>query len=582
MTATNPNNKFSNNIFSCLLATLFSFTNFCCSAQTFTDVTRSANLDLIHQTSQNVVLFDDAELNTINHVNSLNNTTHLMSTWLTGGVAAGDYDGDGWDDLYVIGGDLGQSKLYRNLGNGTFEDVTSSVGMSTVSGRIAGAVFADFDGDNDLDLFLGGILEESPRLMRNDINTTGVFTDVFSTAFPGYDVEFAPNAFGASFGDINNDGCLDIYIPHSLTPHGPSPRLKTTDGSSQHLWKNDCNGQFIDISVSSQISLLYDDPNVIYGVKDQSFTGNFTDINNDGYQDILVTGDIRTSLVLINQGNETFTNMTDRKIINDLDAMGSAVGDIRNDGVIDWFSSNIGSPSNGNKIYYGQGNGHFINGSMNSGLTEGHWGWGSCFIDVNADQKIDVFHVNGFYFSNNPNPASNSGHFFDTPAALFTANGDGTFSESASKFGIDDINEGRGVSCFDYDKDGDLDIAISNHKGPFKLYRNDIIKKGINFLNVRLIGFEGNPQGIGAKVIVQSHNPNEEGFLLKEIYSGNNFVSSNPASAHFILGQWEGPFSVSVQWLDKQQKVTKNIQKNQFLTINASDRYIFKSNFEPQ
>ncbi len=549
-------------------------------AQTFTDVTDVVGLTLTHQSSQTVVAIEDHADNTIQPLVGYHNWAQLMSSWMTGGVAAGDYDNDGWQDLFVIGGDLGQSKLFRNAGNGQFIDVTQSVGLGAVSGRIAGAVFADYDGDGDLDLFLGAVLGELPQLWNNQVSQHAGFVEMFAVAFPDFDVSLAPNTWGMTFGDINNDGCLDVFMPHSMTPKGPQPRLSGADGSGLHLWKNNCNGQFVDISASAQISQVYDDINYNASERDQTMAAQFTDLNEDGYVDLVVASDINASLVFINNQNETFSNATDRVVINDKHGMGSAVGDMNGDGHMDWFTANIGAPLEGNKLYLGSGAGTFTNASQGAGLVEGHWAWGTCVADFNADRLLDVFHVNGFYFPNNDNPNASNGRYDQTPAVLFMANGDGTYTESAASFGLNDSAEGRGVSCFDYDRDGDIDIAIANYKGEFKLFRNDLQPSQNNFLNIRLRDYAPNSQSVGARITVSSEVANETGALVQEIYAGGNFNSSNPAVAYFGLGDWQGPLTVHVQPLNQANKTFTQVLTNQSIQLDLRADLIFTDGFD--
>lgn len=546
----------------------------------FTDITDSAGVSLTHATTQTVLRFEDFEMNTVDNIPGLGITSHLFSTWLTGGVAVGDYDQDGWPDIFVIGGEAGQSKLFRNNNGSTFIDVTDELGLSALSGRIAGAVFADYDGDGDLDLFMGGALGEAPRLLRNDVNQQSGFINVFDTALADFQSEHSPNAWGGAFGDYNNDGCLDLLIPRSLLPNGPSPTFKTPQGSTQHLWQNQCDGSFIDVSNDAQISQIFTPGVHPNAGRDQTFSGNFSDINNDGHLDILFTGDTSTDLILLNQGDGTFINVVDYNVITDKTAMGAVVADLNNDGYMDWFTSNIGMSRSGNRLYYGNGDGTFINGTEGSGTLEGHWGWGACQLDVNLDRQPDIFHVNGFYFPDNTNPDAPGGRYDNAPAVLYVADGNGRFNESAATFGVDDIGEGRGVSCFDFDRDGDPDIAISNHNGPFKLYRNDLPEAQRNFLTITLSGLGANTEGIGKKVYLRSQHPDESGQLLHEIRAGGNFLSDNLAEANFGLGDWQGPFTVEVDWGDGSFSQLLDLTKNQFITIAENEANIWREGFE--
>lgn len=562
-------------------------------AQQFVDATDAANLTLTHQTVQNIVDIADVDDNLVTPLplEDVRNNAQLLSSWLTAGVAAGDYDADGWPDLFVIGGDLGTNKLFRNLGDGTFEDKTEVSGLNGLTGFVAGAVFADVDGDGDLDLFVGGALGQTPRLLiQEQVDGEPVFLNRFSTAFTGFDEASAPNTWGASFADINGDQCLDAFFPHSLTPPGPEPSLKTAAGSSQHLWLNHCRpsaATFQDISVSSGIAAIFDDdfPN---GGRDQTFAGIFTDINDDHQIDILISGDIGTSLVLLNRGNNQYDDVTDRDVIDDRNGMGTDVGDVNLDGRMDWFTSNIsnlGGSAFGNRLYLGDADDDsgFLNVTQSSGVLEGLWGWGSCIVDADLDRFPDIFHVNGFYFANNTNQNSPDGRFDNKPAVMFMSNGDGTFSESAQALGIGDTGEGRGVVCFDYDQDGDMDIAISNYKGAFKLYRNDLPVEQRRYLAVKLNGSTANTEAIGAIVRVSSENPNDSDEQLTQlIKAGSHFVSASPAVAHFGLGDWLGPLQVTVVWPSGSEDQFGGISINQRLVLDQAEDQILQTGFETE
>ncbi len=555
------------------------------AAQTFVDVTASAGVTLQHQSSQTITDIADAGNNAITPITGMHQTAQLMSSWLSAGIAAGDYDDDGWVDMFVIGGDAGQSRLYRNLGDGSFEDKTGASGLGALTGWIAGAVFADVEGDGDLDLFLGGALGEPPRLLiQNQVDGEPQFSDHFAAAFPGYQIDRAPNTWGANFGDINNDGCLDVFLPHSMTPLGPSPSWKTAAGSTQHLWQGDCTGVFQDISISSGIAAIFDAETFPNDGRDQSFAGLFVDINEDGLNDLLIAGDVGSSLVLLNQGNSQFIDITDRQIIDDRNAMGTDVGDLNLDGHLDWFSSNIsnlgGSPF-GNRLYYGDGQGGFDNVSETTGVVEGLWGWGACFLDVNLDRYPDIFHVNGFYFGNNTNPNTPDGRFDNTPAMMFVSSQGNAFTEMAETLGIGDIGEGRGLACFDYDRDGDLDIAISNYKGSFKLYRNDLPESQRHYLSLKLNSDDRNTEALGAWVSIASENSDDsDQVLTQQIKAGSHFVSASPAELHFGLGDWQGPLSININWPSGVVQNISGVMIDQHLVMNEPTDRILRTGFE--
>jgi len=468
---------------------------------------------------------------------------------ISGGVAAGDYDNDGWVDLYVVRGTIGPNLLFRNLGNGSFQEVGQSAGLA-LSGTIgSGPTFADFSGDGFLDLFIGGVFPTEVSFFLN--NGDGTFSNitgaVLGTAVTG-------NTFSAAFGDYDMDGDLDLFMTHWGSG--------TVNGTSQHLWRNNGDTTFTDVSIASGIASTYQ------GEPDFTFSPNFADINNDGYPDILLAGDFVTSQVFINQKNGTFVNTTDSNVITDENGMGAGVGDYDNDGDLDWFVSSIYDPNmvaeanwgiSGNRLYRNNGDGTFDDVTVAAGLEHGFWGWGSCFSDFNNDGNLDLLHVNGFGFVEDGLAAE----FFADPTRLFISNGNGTFTERALELGLDDTGQGWGIVCFDYDKDGDIDIFIANNNQSPKLFRNDVGNTN-NFLSIKLNGLSPNREGVGSRGTITVNNQNQ----IRELRVGSNFVSQNPVRAHFGLGNAELVNQVQVDWADGETTVLQNVSSNQFLEID--------------
>ena len=366
-----------------------------------------------------------------------------QQSFISGGVGTADYDGDGWVDLYVVRGSIGPNLLFRNLGNGKFQETGMNVGLDIDSSRGSGPTFADFDGDGLLDLFIGGISPTKPRLFKNTGN--GLFQDVTETS--GIAEIKSPHTFSAAFGDYDLDGDLDLFITHWSNRISP-------DSSSEHLWRNNGDGSFTDVSIESGITQSYT------GEIDYSFTPNFADINSDGWPDLLIASDFETSKVFINNKDGSFTETT-TDVISDENGMGAAVGDFDNDMDLDWFVSSIWAAAEttafqrvgitGNRLYRNDGGGNFDDATEQSGVRNGSWGWGACFMDFNNDGYLDIFHVNGFGLEPFEAP-----EFFNDRSRLFVSNGDGTFSEVAIELELIDTGEGRGIVCFDYDKDGEI------------------------------------------------------------------------------------------------------------------------------
>ncbi len=457
---------------------------------------------------------------------------------MAGGVAAGDYDGDGWVDLYVVRGDIGPNLLFRNKGDGTFEEVGGPAGVGLDGKLHSGPIFGDIDGDGLLDLFVGGINFTPSFLFRN--KGDGTFEDI--TAISG--LNQVDLSVSASFGDYDRDGDLDLFIARWW---------------GGRLFNNNGSGNFSDVTVAAGVS----------GSGDEwDLNGNFADINNDGWPDLLISGDFGSSRVFINNQDGTFSNATDSTVLTDENAMGAAIGDYDHDGDLDWFVSSIHDPNpetgtgkwgiSGNRFYRNKGDGTFDDVTDASGVRNGFWGWASCFADFNNDRFLDLYHVNGFDSASSGNLV-----FLTDPARFFTANGDGTFTEQSTVLGVDHTGQGRGLVCFDYDRDGDLDLFIANNGQSPVLYQNNIGNTA-NFLNIKLQGFLPNRDAIGARIYLTAGDITQ----MREIRAGGNYVSQNPLETHFGLGSITSVDQVRVVWPDGVSTTLNNIAAGQFLSIS--------------
>jgi hypothetical protein len=195
-----------------------------------------------------------------------------------------------------------------------------------------------------------------------------------------------------------------------------------------------------------------------------------------------------------------------------------------------------------------------------AGVRRGFWGWGSTFADLDNDRHLDRFHVNGF---GNPDAPAHAEYLAD-PARLFVSNCDGTFSERAAELGVDDTGQGRGLTAFDHDRDGDLGLFVSNYDGPPRLFRNEE-GNASTFLVVKLRGRAPNTEAIGARVSVTVGDTTQ----LRELRAGTNYVSQDPAEAHFGLGSTTSVDELRVVWPDGTTAVQRNVRANRFLVLSA-------------
>ncbi len=453
-----------------------------------------------------------------------------------GGVAAADFDQDGDIDLYSVGGDGAANALFRNDGGNQYAEIAASLNLD-VDHMGSGPAFADIDGDGDLDLFIGSVEGDPFYLFRQDANR---FTDI--TQNSGISIT-ADNTISASFADYDMDGDLDLFLSHWGNP----PKADT-----ESLWQNNGDGTFTNASIQSVIAAQIIGPEgELSGFFDYSFAPVFADIDNDGDQDILLASDFGSSKIFSNLGDGTFLDVTDRNVVIDRNGMGSATGDYDNDGDMDWFVTSIyespGPPEAniGNRLHRNRGDGTFEDVTDAAGVANGGWGWASCVQDFDNDGDLDIFHVNG-WDRVDPRDEGGPDDYTDDQVRYFESQGDGTFVEAATEAGLIDTGQGRGAACFDADRDGDIDIVITNNQDVRSVvfYRNELTN-GNHYLTIKLIGNGLNTAAIGARIAVADADRTQ----IREISASNNFASQSPAEAHFGLGASQF-VDVTVTWPD--------------------------------
>lgn len=448
----------------------------------------------------------------------------------SGGAAVGDFDADDLPDLFVTRLD-DTDILYRNLGDGTFADVTAAAGL-TMTAESNGAAWGDIDNDGDLDLYVSVIWATRYLLFVND--GSGHFTEdgVARNAVLANDQPHM--GWTVAFGDYDRDGWLDIHLPERQELDGatvPSPshtRLLHNLGALSP-------GHFEDVTYAAGVS--YDDyPRA--GARSHAFMSTFADMDDDGWPDLLVASDFRTSRLFWNDHDGTFTDGTVAAGVGlEHNGMGSAVGDYDRDGKLDWFVDSISCPecgnpewaaTGGNRMYRNNGDRTFADTTDTAGVRGGWWGWGTVFFDYDNDGDLDLVQTNGVSYLN-----ARFAHFHDDPIRLWENLGDGTMRERSAELGVTDTGDGKGIMVLDYDDDGDLDFLVVHHGGAPGLWRND----GGNanaWCRVRLESASGNRHGIGARVYFRADPDGPE--QVTEIRASGQYLGQSEAVAHFGMG----------------------------------------------
>ena len=459
------------------------------------------------------------------------------ASYMSGGAAAGDYDGDGFVDLYVTRED-DSDILYRNLGDGTFEDVTAAAGISRVTGS-NGAGWVDIDNDNDLDLYVTSIYDTRFYLYVN--NGQGGFTEeaiARGASTEGTDTHLG---YSVSFGDYDNDGFTDIHVtewrPDMLNPDllPSNARLLRNLGALNP-------GHFEDTTDAAGVSI-----DGIPGTRDGAFgfTSRFVDFDRDGFLDLAIASDFGESRLFWNDGDGTFTDGTVAAGVGgDENGMGFATGDVNGDGLEDMFVTSIFDPQDtcigqstcgwgntGNRLYLNNGDRTFTDATETSGVRDGGWGWAATFLDYDNDGDLDLVQTNGVQF---PWSAIIDPYMYDQ-TRFWENDGTGVFVEVASSVGILDTGSGKGLLKFDYDNDGDEDIFIVNNGDRPLLYRNDGGNEANDWLSVRL---RVHTDAVAATVKVQKTSTSD--FITRLASYNNNFLGQDSSVVHFGLGDMQG------------------------------------------
>ena len=487
-----------------------------------------------------------------------------------------DYNGDGWLDILLAGGGSWNKKtsvntsglyLYKNNKNGTFSDVTSKQGLNIKGGNTLGIVAADYDNDGDQDIFVTTM--ENNLLFRNDAQ---VFTNVTNTSGLGNFSEWSSSAI---FFDAARDGWLDLYVCiyaiwsyeedldcaiNNSTKVYCSPEMY--DGLPSRFYHNNGDGTFTD---HTERAGFLPAPGKSLGVV-------HIDFNNDNWPDLAVANDGERDLLYKNNGDGTFTEtgtalgMAYGENGEARAGMGIDAGVLDSSGNTSIFVGNFSSEMIG--VYTYSKKGWFNDISALSKIGRASYlslTFGLFLFDVDLDKDLDLFVGNGHVYPTRTK--SQDGVTYKQESQLFLNNNYGQFTY-ANEMAAGAIKEKmvvRGASTGDFDRDGDLDILLTENNGPARLWRNDINDK--NYLQIFVEGTKSNKDGLGAKINLHIG----ENKLERIIRTGSSYLSQSELWATFGLGSNTMVDSLTIVWPSGIKDVLYNIENNQQITIRESN-----------
>ena len=494
-----------------------------------------------------------------------------MPETMGSGCAFLDFDNDGNLDILLVNGKNWKdgesdptSKLYRNLGDGSFVDVTCSAKLDTPMYGMGVAV-ADYDNDGDADIYFANLGKN--RLFRN--NGDGAFTDVTGMAKVG-DKRWSTSA---AFFDYDRDGWLDLFVCNYVrwTKKTDVPCLVDDQylfyctptvypGESCRLYQNRGDGTFEDVTVQAGV----------YNPKGKSL--GVTLLDDDEWLNLAVANDTEPNFLYHNNGDGTFT---DEAILRGVavsekgmarGGMGIDAADVHNDGGL---ALTVGNFSNEMTAFFYAPEGNNFSDQARQvkigGVSLLALRFGLCFFDFDLDGYPDLFCANG-HIEPDINRAQPNVDYVQRPS-LFWNQGDGTFEEIGSQVGLDSPGVGRGTAYGDYDNDGDLDLLVSNNGvhpdyGKVWLLRNDGGNRK-NYLRVKTIGRESNRDGIGAKVILKAGGVTQR----RMVRTGSSYCSQSETILTFGLGQSERVESLQVIWPSGQIDWYTDLPVNRLIEV---------------
>ena len=436
------------------------------------------------------------------------------------GVCVGDYNNDGWEDLFVTY--WGQNALYHNKGDGTFSEITEKAGLLDRRPRPrwgTGCAFIDYDKDGYQDLFVSDYVD--------------------------LDLEKIPAAGEEQF-------CQWKGIPVMCGPRGlPS--------GTNRLYHNNRDGTFTDVSQASGVV----GPSGYY-----AFGVLTSDFDNDGWTDIYVACDATPSILYHNNADGTFTDVAVpygcayNESGMEQAGMGVSAGDYNRDGWFDIFKTNFADDTS--TLYRNNGDGTFTDATYEAGMgvNTRYLGWGCAFLDYDNDSWKDIFLVNGHVYPEIEKMGLD--YSFREPKILYKNLRNGRFQDVSRDAGpgVTTASPARGMAIGDFDNDGDLDMVINNMNDHAELVRNEGGNKNHGIM-IKTVGTKSNRTGLGARIRVVAGKDEQ----INEVRSGGNYLSQDDLRVHFGLGQASKVDRIEIKWPSGQVDTLKDVEANQVIYV---------------
>ena len=511
--------------------------------------------------------------------NSVSPQRYTFET-MVGGVALFDYDNDGLLDIFFTNGaaipSLEKSdpsywnRLYRNNGDGTFTDVTEKAGVQGV-GYSMGVAAGDYDNDGFVDLYVTGLNRN--QLLHN--NGNGTFSDLTEKAGLAGVLPKLGKAWSVTAGwfDYNNDGKLDLFVTNYLNYSIKTAKLCAQEGHPAYcspvdflgmpniLYRNNGDGTFTDVSESSHISQ--------YVGKGMGMA--FADYDNDGFTDVFISNDTLENYLLHNKGDGTFANVALMAGVsynafgNAIAGMGADFRDIDNDGKPDIFETAMFGE--GFPVYKNLGDGQFQDVTGTTGLaalTSRSTAWGAGVFDFDNDGNKDLFTANSDILDNSMQLAHRP---FPLPDRVFRNKGNMTFEDVSAKAGASFQMPAphRGAAFGDLNNDGRIDAVVSAINGPAEIWMNR--SSGQNhWILLKLVGVKSNRDGLGTKIKITTALGSQYNAASTTV----GYNSSSDERVHFGLGPAAVVDTIELTWPSGIKQTLRGVKADQILTVNES------------